>query len=178
VTASVRTLEPLTSDSEHWCTPAPVLERLRVFAAPDGIGLDPCSNAQSIVGARVAWDLARGEDALARRWAGHGLVYLNPPYGDKIGPFMQAAHVEARGHGVDIVALVPARTSADWFQRWALQADALCFWRGRLQFRGAKSSAPFSSVVVLWSGERRKGGSLLVATFEGAFASAGKVVRL
>lgn len=52
-------------------------------------------------------------------------------------------------NGSSGVALVAARTETTWFQTcW--QAEALIFLRGRLRFVGAKSSAPFPSVLAVF----------------------------
>ena len=45
-----------SSEYDDWNTPAEVLREIALF---DAIGLDPCSNEQSIVNARVAWRLDR-----------------------------------------------------------------------------------------------------------------------
>jgi len=58
-------------------TPPELLEQVRQLDAR-GIGLDPCSNAYSLVDARTAWD-GTGQDGLIPSWRGHGLVFMNPP---------------------------------------------------------------------------------------------------
>jgi hypothetical protein len=136
----------MSSARDSWNTPPEVLELVRRLGP---IGLDPCSNAGSIVGASEEWRLERGEDGLARPWALAGLVYVNPPYGREIGPWAQKMAAEGRA-GVEIVALLPARTDARWWQESVRTADALLFWRGRLRFLGAPSSAPFPSAVAYW----------------------------
>ncbi len=138
-------LEPLmSSERMTWNTPLPVLERVRLVAP---IGLDPCGNADSIVGADREYRLDRGEDGLALPWnPPSGCVYVNSEYGRNIGPWQERCVSQSVEHGVEIMTLVPARTDARWFDSiWC--AAAICFWRGRLRFLGAPSSAPFPSVV-------------------------------
>lgn len=153
----------MSSVSKDWNTPIEVLNRIRQF---DVIGLDPCSNEDSIVDALIEWSLP-GQDGLACNWLFCGLVYVNPPYGHQIMEWVRKMVNEA-SCGAEIIALVPARTDAAWWQNFATQARAICFWRGRLRFLGADSSAPFPSAVLYW-GDR-------VARFKEVFQSAGWVV--
>lgn len=156
-----------SSEYDDWNTPDCVLERVRSFAP---IGLDPCSNAQSIVDAAVTWRLDQGTDALGRTWRGHGLVFVNPPYGDDIAAFARKMAREA-AEGVEIIALLPHRTDTAWWQIVAATCTAKCEWHGRLQhghgvadnrqvalFPSAPpppppkptGTAPFPSVVAYW----------------------------
>lgn len=133
-----------SSKSPHHCTPLPVLERVRQLGP---IGLDPCSNARSEVDARVEW--RRG--GLERDWVGYGLVYCNPPYGRGVERWT-AKCVETSERGEDVVGLLPARTDSQWWQEDVARAVAVCCWRGRLKFLGARSGAPFPSALVFWGG--------------------------
>lgn len=136
------------SSADHaWNTPRVLLDAI----APLGrIGLDPCSNATSIVRARVKWTV--DDDGLARDWRGRGLVYVNSEYGRALPVWVKKCELEA-GHGVEIVQLVPARTDTAWFNRCA-RAALVGLWRGRFTFSGACSPAPFPSALVYW-GRRR-----------------------
>lgn len=133
------------SGSEHWCTPPEILER--VIAVCGSIGLDPCSNGSSIVGARTAWDVHA--DGLSRSWIGLGSVYVNPPYGDALPVWMGKCALEA-AEGAEIVALVPARTETKWFRAVLESPATVGLWRGRVQFLGAPNPAPFPSVLIYW----------------------------
>lgn len=136
----------MTSVRPDWRTPANVLELVRQVGP---IGLDPCSGPGSIVGAKTEWSLENGDDGLANSWAGHGLVYVNCPYGREIVQWVDKCDREGSGIDCEIIALLPARTDAKWFQRlW--YAQALCFWKGRIRFLGAPASAPFPSVIAYW----------------------------
>jgi hypothetical protein len=106
-----------------------------------------------------------------------GLVFVNPPYGKrkkgegeaKIALWARKIAEEAAA-GVQIIALVPARTETAWFQHmWT--AQALCFWRGRIKFllEGKMAfSAPFPSVLPYWGRN--------VGEFVEAFAPVGQIV--
>ncbi len=153
----------MSSARQSWNTPECVLERVRRV---DAVGLDPCSNPSSIVGAKVEWSLENGDNGLIMPWGEYGLVFVNPEYGRGIGKWMALCAIEAVNH-TEIIALVPARTDARWFN-YAWSADAICFWTGRLRFLGAPSSAPFPSAVVYWGPRKYR--------FAAAFDSAGNVV--
>jgi hypothetical protein len=83
-----------TSKRTDWCTPAEVLDIARTAFGGE-IGLDPCSNAQSIVNARREIRFGRPGDIAARTddgrlivhgdgleaaW-GRGSAFVNPPFG-------------------------------------------------------------------------------------------------
>lgn len=125
-----------------WRTPEPVLERVRQLGP---IGLDPCTDADNPCGAGVYYT-RRGLDL---PWAGHGLVYVNPPYGRAVGHWLVKCAAEAR-EGVEIVALVPSRTDTSWWHAAYATCQSVAFWRGRLTFVGAPSPAPFPSCLIYW----------------------------
>jgi site-specific DNA-methyltransferase (adenine-specific) len=52
------------------------------------------------------------------------------------------------------VFLIPARTDTRWFHEIVLPyAAEIRFIKGRLKFSGAKNSAPFPSMIVVFKGE-------------------------
>ena len=155
------------SKRADWNTPQDVLDPVRAFAGPTGIGIDPCSNATSIVGARTELRLDRGHDGLAVPWGGHGRAYVNPPYTRRDLPRWIRKVVHEARLGVEIILLVAARVDTKWFAPlWT--ADAICFWRGRIVFIGAVSGATFPSALVYF-GSR-------AADFDDHFRSLGQVV--
>lgn len=158
----------MKSDRTDWNTPASLLTVVRRFAGE--LALDPCSGPGSIVQARSSYSPEGGSDGLALSWAtGPGVVYANPPYGAAIGAWVEKAKAEAAA-GVEIAMLVPARTDTAWFHSGAEGAQAICFWRGRLRFLGAPSSAPFPSALLYWGPNRFR--------FADVFSAHGKVVLL
>lgn len=54
--------------------------------------------------------------------------------------------------GATVVCLVPSRTDTEWFHEYALRGE-IRFIRGRLKFNGAKNSAPFPSLLVIFRPE-------------------------
>lgn len=134
----------MASKRDSWNTPECVLDIVRKVGP---IALDPCSNEDSIVCAARSYDEI--DDGLGQTWAtdGNGLIFVNPVYGRRIGDWVERC--ARAGVCEEVVALLPARPDTRWFADvWT--AAALCFWRGRLRFLGAPSSAPFPSVVAYW----------------------------
>lgn len=134
----------------HWTTPEPVLARVRQVGE---IGFDPCTNDASIVNAVLATNM----DGLTCDWlakAGQHLVYVNPPY--KAAAHFMAKCDEEAARGVNVLALVAARTDTRWAHRAFRTATALCFWGpGRIKFDnpppGSKGDAPsIPSMFVYW----------------------------
>lgn len=93
-------------------------------------------------------------DGLSQDWGGHR-VFCNPPYGRQIGKWVQKAWEEAKKPNTTIVMLLPARTDTKWFHNYIYHQAKIRFIKGRLKFGGAKNSAPFPSMVVIWDNYRR-----------------------
>lgn len=151
-----------SSASKEWYTPPHILKRVvRVLGAID---LDPCSDGPgSLVPAARRY--TRADDGLRQPWAGR--VYLNPPYGDEAEAWVRRLHtLYTLGSVSEAIALLPARTDTAWFQ--PLWDHLLCFYRGRLKFSNATSSAPFPSVLVYFGRNR--------ATFAQVFSEVGVIV--
>jgi hypothetical protein len=146
--SSTRARALLSSDNQCWNTPRALLDILKPLGP---IGLDPCSNATSIVRARTKWTVEH--DGLPRDWRGRGLVYVNSEYGDALPKWVEKCDGEA-SRGVEILSLFPARTDTQWFER-ARKRAIIALLRGRLKFLGARDSAPFPSAVAYWG--RRRG---------------------
>jgi hypothetical protein len=89
--------------------------------------LDPCASLDR------PWDTAKNhytvdDDGLIQPWFGR--VWCNPPYGPKMGPFLEKLAVHENG-----IALIFARTETRAFFDYVWdKADALLFLKGRLRF--------------------------------------------
>lgn len=83
----------------------------------------------------------------------HGRVYVNPPYGKGIDRWLKKGLYDIlSGDSEVVVFLLPARTDTRWFHDWVLPfADEIRFIKGRLKFSGHKNSAPFPSMIVVFS---------------------------
>lgn len=107
----------------EWYTPPLVFEALAM-----AFDLDPCSPGPLV----VPWIPARthytkADDGLTQPWRGR--VWLNPPYGPGIDRWLGRFCEHRNG-----IALIFARTDTQWFHRYAVRADAVCFTRRRIPF--------------------------------------------
>lgn len=127
-------------DSREWFTPPELFDALGLRFA-----LDPASPMSG----PVPWVPADRfysprENGLTSEWS--GCVWLNPPYGPPLVPFVQRLV-----HHGDGMLLVPARTETRWFQYAANGADTLTFLRDRLWFTradGFRGRASHASVLM------------------------------
>lgn len=136
-----------SADAKDVNTPRVILDAIKPMGP---IGLDPFSNATSIVGAKLAWN--EQDNSLVREWVGHGLVFSNPPFGDFI-PIALAKMIEQAKRGAEQITLLPARIETGWFDTAAAAAD-VALWSGRVTFHGSPGNAPFP-VCLLYFGDRR-----------------------
>ena len=84
-------------------------------------------------------------DGLKQEWT--GVCWCNPPYGRQIGKWVEKACKSL----ATVVMLLPARTDTKWFHDWCLPYGKIEFLRGRLKFGGCDNSAPFPSMIVVFS---------------------------
>lgn len=121
----------LSSKSDHWSTPLDFyLELDREFH----FTFDPCPLLSKEDGSKIKWT---------------GRVFCNPPY-SKVKEFLKKGlyHLAA-GDCELLVYLIPARTDTAWFHDYCNKGEVR-FLRGRLKFGGAKTNAPFPSMVVIF----------------------------
>jgi len=109
--------------NELWLTPPQIIQALGEFY------LDLCACPEPRPWPTAAFHIALPEDGLVADWR-NSRVWLNPPYGDKIGPWMERMAKNANG-----IALTFARTETDFWQRsiWPY-ARLVLFIKGRLNF--------------------------------------------
>ena len=94
------------------------------------------------------------DDGLRQSWADYGLVWMNPPFGGRRGqvPWLKKFFEHNNG-----IALVAARTSADWFHEVvAPNAQLLCFPNGKTKFYrpdGTVGKEPGTGVVLIGAGD-------------------------
>lgn len=89
---------------------------------------------------------------LFKRWDGER-VWLNPPYGRAIAPWINKC-CDERHSATLIAALVPAYTDTSWFHDALATCSAMFFIRGRLSFLEngiVTQPARFPSAVIVWS---------------------------
>ena len=147
--------------TETWLTPPHIVRALGEF------DLDPCAAPLP-----RPWTTARQhyampeQDGLALPWFGR--VWLNPPYGRAMTPFL--ARMAAHGVGT---ALIFARTETkDFFNHVWDRADALLFLRNRLHFHfpdGARAKANGGAPSVLIAYGRDDAERLMESGLDGQY---------
>ena len=132
----------LSSKTCEWTTPLDLSDKLN---AQYFFELDVCATPEN---AKCARYYTEKQDGLQQKWEGR--CWMNPPYGRKIGQWVQKAY-ESSLQGATVVCLLPARTDTAWWHDFCIaHAAKITFLRGRLKFGDAKHSAPFPSAVVLF----------------------------
>lgn len=134
-----------SSRSDNWGTPQDFFDR---YDAVYKFTLDVCASEGN---AKCERYYTVDDNGLAQEWTGS--CWMNPPYGRKIGRWMEKAYRSSL-RGATVVCLVPSRTDTRWWHEYAMRGD-IEFIRGRLKFNGHKNSAPFPSAVVVF---KKKGG--------------------
>ena len=151
------------SESGEWETPEALFARVEMEYGP--LMLDVCATADS---AKCPRYFDREADGLSQQW--DVPYWCNPPYGRDVRQWIEKG-IQSRPLGV---FLLPARTDTAWFHdllyhhRLSEAAKGLdhvprygagprlginlIFLRGRVRFVGAKSSAPFPSVLAVLNG--------------------------
>lgn len=138
---------------QDWCTPPEVVKALHEFFP---IGLDPCSNAESIVGAGESYSLPQDGLGAKLSWE-HLHVYINPPYGNQ-RPWAEMAKYRAFvGEATNVTMLIPASPETKlWREVIWPTATAVAFWRKRINFIGSKSGNTLPSALVYWGPSRHR----------------------
>lgn len=92
-------------------------------------------------------------DGLSISWGKR--CFINPPYGKAIKNWLEKALKEIRVGNSDLcVFLLPAYTDVKWFHEIIVpNTGDIRFLKGRLRFSKHKNSAPFASMVVVFSAE-------------------------
>ncbi len=131
-----------SSDSPEHYTPRHVINA--AIECMGGIDLDPCSNSHHSPNVPAGSHYTKDDNGLLLPWEGR--VYMNPPYGREIGSWVNKLCEEHEsGLCTQAIALVPARTDTQWFNR--MNDYLCCLVVGRLTFIGNDDAAPFPSAV-------------------------------
>jgi phage N-6-adenine-methyltransferase len=130
-----------SSATVEWSTPQWLFDALD---AEFGFTLDPCSTHEN---AKCHRHFTMEENGLLRDWTDER-VFMNPPYGEEIGPWMAKAHGAATHDRATVVCLVPARTDTEWWHSYAMKHEVRLL-KGRLKFGECKDPAPFPSAIIV-----------------------------
>jgi phage N-6-adenine-methyltransferase len=108
-----------------------------------GFTLDPCCAHGT---AKCKKYYTEEDDGLNKSWADER-VFMNPPYGRHIGPWMQKAYEESK-RGALVVCFVPARVDTNWWHDYAIKGEVRLP-KGRVKNTGG-GAWPFPVAVVIF----------------------------
>ena len=120
----------LTSKNQDWQTPDDFYKKLD---EEFNFNFDPCPPNPSFNGLLIEWKERN---------------FVNPPY--KTSKLWIRKGFEEWKKGKLVVFLIPARTDTKAFHEYIYNQAEIRFIKGRLRFKGAKNSAPFPSMIVIF----------------------------
>lgn len=127
-----------------WATPPHIFRPLN---DEFGFTLDPCAEVTTAKCERFFTPKING---LVQDWSGN-TCFVNPPYSrGNIDLWVEKCYLESLKPDTVIVALLPVSTSAIWWHDWIIGKCEMRFVARRIKFVGAKSTAPFSSVIAVF----------------------------
>ncbi len=128
-----------------WATPSNIFNPLNeefIFT------LDPCCTHETAKAKKYYTPI---EDGLSQSWEGE-TAFVNPPYSrGNIDLWAEKCYLESLKPFTTVVALLPVSTSAKWWHKWVMNNAQIRFYQGRIKFVGAPFTAPFSSVLAIYS---------------------------
>ena len=138
-------------------TPSYVLEPVRA-ALGGTIGLDPCTEPDNPTGAVKFFTIE--DDGLANPWGFADSIYINPPYGEARGAWVDRA-MGIAASGTPVVMLIPAHTDTRIFQKALTTASAMVLIKGRVKFgvlrdNGRQQAASHGSALLGWNVDLRE----------------------
>lgn len=141
-TPAIGNLAPLmTSNNADWETPD------HLFNALHDEFRFTIDAAASMENRKIKNFFSIHQDAFRLQW--RGVVWLNCPYGKEMGRWMEKAKRSTVDNSATVVCLVPARTDTNWWFDHARFGEVR-FLKGRLRFKGAPTSAPFPSALIIF----------------------------
>jgi len=139
--------ENTIGESDEWYTPPDLFDSIGAV-----FDLDPCSPSKShwVPAKRV---FTKEDDGLHQDW-GNDYVFMNPPFGGRNGHLVWLDKFLRHNNGI---AIVRAYTSAGWFHKHAIKADAFLFPKGKTKFvrpDGSVGKQPGHGIVLIAMGKR------------------------
>lgn len=131
-----------SSENMCWETPKELFEK---YDSIYHFETDVCALPEN---AKCKHFYSPAEDGLKQDW--EGVCWMNPPYSREITKWVEKAYMESEKNGSTIVCLLPSRTDTEWFHKFVLPHARVEFIKGRVKFVGAKSGAPFPSVIAVF----------------------------
>lgn len=134
-----------SSASEEWETPQEFFDKL------DAVFHFQLDAAASHENHKCKKYFTKQDDSLTQQWIVYDSIYLNPPYGRGMDKWMLKCHQTSMQSDSVIVCLLPARTDTKWFHNYNSKYAKNIFLPGRLKFGNSVASAPFPSLVSVFS---------------------------
>ena len=134
-----------SKETQEWETPQDLFDELNEEFQ---FTLDVCATKENRKCERY---FDKEMNGLTQNWGGR-VCWMNPPYGPRIGDWLYHARTESALGCATVVCLLPARTDTKWFHKHVYNRAEIRFIKGRLKFGGAKNSAPFPSMIVIYRG--------------------------
>lgn len=127
--------DPHTHQSENcWFTPPEIMKNLGGL-----FDMDVCTMSfRPFDVAKVHVEHDKGQCAFQTKWK--GCVWMNPPYGKEIEPFIEKFKQHNNG-----IALVFARMGTPWMQKWIKDGGSVFFLRKRVRFIQKDLGKPISN---------------------------------
>jgi len=164
--------------TQSWCTPQKYANAINKFFN-NNIDLDPCSNKDSIIEAKVKYILPI--DGLNSDW-NYNNIFVNPPYGrdaerkTTIKDWLKKIYDTYKEYNSEILALIPVATNTSHWKKYVFgKATGICFLSDtRLKFRingnEDNKGSPMAYCMVYWGEDWER--------FRGVFDEFGYVVRV
>ena len=126
-----------SSENVNWKTPKYVYDYLDEEFR---FVLDPCPPKPKFDGLEIEWS---------------DMNFVNPPYSrSTIGKWIKKGIEEQKKKHYSVF-LIPSRTDVKWFYKMFEYATEIRFVVGIIKFVGAKSSAPFPSMIVFFGPKQK-----------------------
>lgn len=136
-----------TSNSDEWYTPEAFFKECEKEVWK--FDLDPCCTPET-----KKWEkfFTKENDWLSQEWFWN--VFVNPPYSN-ISKWVEKCSRE-RERVSSIYLLIPARTDTRYFHDYLYKKEwvELRFIKGRLKFWWSKNSAPFPSLLAVFTNKK------------------------
>lgn len=133
-----------SNKTDQWETPQDFFDQLD---SEFHFTLDPCADEMNHKCDRY---FTKDQDGLKQDWSGE-VVFCNPPYGRKVGEWVEKCFREVyQGSCKCVVLLLFANTDTKWFHDWIYHKAEVRFIKGRLKFGGGRVNSPKPSMVVVF----------------------------
>ena len=131
-----------SSNDMTWETPQRWFDYLNLEF---GFTLDPCCEHKT---AKCKKHYTPNEDGLSKSWRDER-VFMNPPYGKEIYPWMRKAYSESKENGALVVCFVPARVDTERWHQFAAKASDIRFPKGRVKNENGQAW-PFPVAIIIF----------------------------